>query len=616
MLKANLKALSERDAELSQSIEATMIPEDVQLAIARDGSVSFRLDLGEGRRYWLGHSSVPMIAARANVKRIKPGKANLVMGGIGSGVEAQMLLAKMPPYQALVVVEKELLHLNLVLRLRDVGQYLANGRLVLLAGDEAENSLEDFYRAHSGYNLIDQTIAWPWQGLRANHAFAQEVTRAMQHCGQMITDKINNLLTEQQKHDEQSGRIPEKIEELRVINCTSSYTPIDVYTSRDCLAGLAAPGATVDHQVLDRADMVSPAAQLERINKQRPHLIVLIDMLRGDLKLPLPASAMCVSILRQPRAEMFQSESTARLGKSDLICPSLKEQAGQLKEAGFPAERIIHLPLAVNTQIYVPVPLSPEDERCFGSEVAIISARCSIDPEDYEIRLPTHQQLWGQVAEDIRNAPERYHYDAAGSFLRRAQRCGVELKEQDLRQYFTGLIQNYLGETMQRDIYAEALAREKIDLSIWSWSREPQALLRDEAPDWSQSEAGNLAAGTISDGEDLNKLFNAVKIVVHISSTGLVEPYILEGIAAGAFFLVKSHPRDRKEDGIAEFFELGKEIITFDTPKDLICKVRYYLEHEQERMVIIEKAREKLLDQHSYEKRMGELRERIGKKQM
>ena len=619
LLAANLEALAARDKELAQTIATVEIPAEVEMAAARDGSVSFRIRQADGRRRWLGNSSVPVIAAQAHLGRIKPGQANLVMCGLGCGMEAQMLLEKMPPYQALLVVEAEWLNLNLVFRLRDLTEFLANGRLVLLCGDEPGQLLEDFYRRHSGYNLIDQTIAWPFKPQRENHALAQQVTGVMQRCSRMVIRKIDTLLAEQKKYYPQAQpaavrRLMTDAKNLRVLNCTSSYTPIDVCTSRDCLAGLKALGATVEHQVLNRADMLSPVAQLERLNRCRPHLIVLVDMLRADLKLPLPPAVVCVSILRRPGPALFEAQNFSRMSDNDFICPCLKEQAQQLKQAGLSPERIIYLPRATNTEIFRPMELPPADKERLGGEVVIIAGRCSTNPETYEINLPTHQRLWRQAAEDIRNAPEKYHYDRAGSFLRQAQKCGVELKEQDLLQYFTELIQNYLADTVLRDCYAEGLAREKVDLRIWSLSFQPEAKLSTAAPDWADSPVGHLAAGAISSGEDLNKLYNAGQILVHISSSGFPEQYVLDGIAAGAFFLVKSHPRDRRADGIAEFLEPGKEIITFDTPRDLVRKVRYYLEHEQERKSIAAHARQKLITRHTCQQRMCDMLKQIGLK--
>ncbi|GAG38068.1 unnamed protein product, partial [marine sediment metagenome] len=77
--------------------------------------------------------------------------------------------------------------------------------------------------------------------------------------------------------------------------------------------------------------------------------------------------------------------------------------------------------------------------------------------------------------------------------------------------------------------------------------------------------------------------------------------------AAGGFFLVRSHPGQHQHDGIGKLFQLNRELITFNTPEDLVRKLRYYLEHEEERVRLAQAAREKLLAGHTYRRRGMEM---------
>ena len=63
--------------------------------------------------------------------------------------------------------------------------------------------------------------------------------------------------------------------------------------------------------------------------------------------------------------------------------------------------------------------------------------------------------------------------------------------------------------------------------------------------------------------------------------------------------------------GIGKFFDLDRELITFDTPKDLIRKVRYYLSHDVEREQVIFTARKKLLAQQTVKQRAHRMLEII-----
>ncbi|MCK4627695.1 MAG: glycosyltransferase, partial [Sedimentisphaerales bacterium] len=362
----------------------------------------------------------------------------------------------------------------------------------------------------------------------------------------------------------------------------------------------------------DRPDIVSHHAQLARLNRIRPHLIILVDILRNDITIRLPDSAVCATILREPTGSITQEslQPAERFGPHDFIFYQHHEDREKLRIVGLPDERLAHLPLASNDELFRPLAPDSHARQRYESDVVLLAGRVSSDPETYNINLHNHQKLWRTVIEEIQQSPANYHKEIAEKYLLRARRCGVELREEELRNYFTELIQNYLGPAIWRDVYCEAVAKAGFDLRIWS--RQPLREHADESSHfWDQSPVGHLAAGTVDNGEQLNKLYNAGRIFLHLSSTGYPDSYLLEGIAAGAFFLIKSHPRDRKQDGLGQFFRLNHELITFDGPKDLLRKIRYYLDNEQERQRISKAARERLLAEHTYRHRAREMLEII-----
>lgn len=65
-------------------------------------------------------------------------------------------------------------------------------------------------------------------------------------------------------------------------------------------------------------------------------------------------------------------------------------------------------------------------------------------------------------------------------------------------------------------------------------------------------------------------------------------------------------------DNLGDYFEIGREIVCFETTKELIEKVRYYLAHEAERQAIAEAGYKRTLAEHTYERRFQEIFSRIG----
>ena len=607
ILKVNLEALRKRDPELASAIENVTVPETVEMAVARDGAVSFRLPNEEGGRDWLGFSSVPRITAQSNLRRAKLGSANVAMNGIGSGADVEAILGAMAPYQALIVTEADILKLHLVLRLYDLSRYLSRGQLVLLQGPDAERLLEEFFLGHPGYNAVSEAICWTWLTEAENQKFGQQVGLAMDRAVGKTSKDVNELLEQLNRYDQEADVKDIKnieISSLRVINCTNAYTLTDYVTSRDFLGSFAQMGAQTDWLVLDRPEKVSHHAQLARLKSCKPHLILLVDMLRGDIGSNLPRSSVCATILRDIPSSLSDAKScpAKRLGALDFIFYPRQGDGEKLRQAGLPEKQLIHLPWAANDELFRPVSLDEQEQKQYSSEVVLVADRASTDPENYKITLPTHQQLLNTVLEDIRQKPENYYREAAEKFLQRAQRCGIKLKEEDLRKYFTGLIENYLGPGVWRDAYCQAVAKEGFDFRIWSLATL-RASSGEAGSYWQESPVSSLVAGAVREGEELNKLYNGGKIFICLSDTGYPSDYLLNGIAAGAFFLVKSHPRDQEQDGIGEFFQINKELITFKEPQELVRKIRYYLEHESERRRRAEAARNELLSRHTYRHR-------------
>ncbi len=114
------------------------------------------------------------------------------------------------------------------------------------------------------------------------------------------------------------------------------------------------------------------------------------------------------------------------------------------------------------------------------------------------------------------------------------------------------------------------------------------------------------------------KIFNATKININLHSSpwhrgvnpdgDFINPRTFEIAACGAFQLVdfRNH--------LPELYDIGKEIVCFTDINDLREKIQYYLEREDERSLIAERAREKTLSNHTYKLRLEEMLDFIIKK--
>lgn len=98
----------------------------------------------------------------------------------------------------------------------------------------------------------------------------------------------------------------------------------------------------------------------------------------------------------------------------------------------------------------------------------------------------------------------------------------------------------------------------------------------------------------------VNRVYNDSKICLNIHHTqnkkGL-NPRTFEILGAGGFQLV-----DYKEK-LEEIFELGEELVAYTDKNDLLKKIDYYLDNEDERRKIAKKGHKKVIENHTFKKR-------------
>ncbi|MCB0329202.1 MAG: glycosyltransferase [Bdellovibrionales bacterium] len=107
------------------------------------------------------------------------------------------------------------------------------------------------------------------------------------------------------------------------------------------------------------------------------------------------------------------------------------------------------------------------------------------------------------------------------------------------------------------------------------------------------------------------KIFNSTDININLHSSterdgvdpagDFINPRTFELAASGAFQLVD------KRSLLGELFEPGEEIEVFETRAELIEKIDYYLAHPEKRTPFIEKARARVLREHTYQHRLQKM---------
>lgn len=97
----------------------------------------------------------------------------------------------------------------------------------------------------------------------------------------------------------------------------------------------------------------------------------------------------------------------------------------------------------------------------------------------------------------------------------------------------------------------------------------------------------------------LSKIFLALDAQPHIRKSMSARMYTAVG--CGAFYICQHI------DGIEEVLEPGKEIVTFRSGQEMIDMIRYYVKNAELRKKIAEAGSRRVLKEHTYEIRMGQM---------
>lgn len=113
-------------------------------------------------------------------------------------------------------------------------------------------------------------------------------------------------------------------------------------------------------------------------------------------------------------------------------------------------------------------------------------------------------------------------------------------------------------------------------------------------------------------GEDMYQILAQSKIVLNRHISAVAKNYannlrLFEATGMGAMLIT-----DMK-DNLGEIFEIGKEVETYTNPEELTQKIQFYLTHDTERERIAKAGQDRIIRDHTYEKRVEELTTSISK---
>ncbi|MBN1343758.1 MAG: glycosyltransferase family 1 protein [Phycisphaerae bacterium] len=582
--RQNLEALREVDPEWADRLAAVSLP-PAEPATGRDGSPTFRVRTSEGDR-WLGWTSMPTVSGPALLENFDPGGSNVVLFGIGQGVEARLLTNRLGPSRAVFVLERDAATLSMALRVTDLADAIRRGRLVLIVGDDLGEGLVRFLAEREGYLTPERMLAWPWMDQAAKDAARIVIQRAANEVARHRTARLATTIETMSSWSPSRGAMPDHPRTMVICPHADQEICRLAAGAVKGLEGLGWPSASWVANTPDRARAVGVARLIAEF---RPDLVILIDAVRARLGQLLP-DGLPVATWLTPWARLT-SEVARGIGPHDGIFTTTSTAVVKqpLEDGAVDPNRAAWLPPAI-------ADLPAADERSREWDVAAIGDAYSLDAESNGLKLDSHQALWGAARRLIEAQAERYTSGDVERLLAQAEsQSGASFADSGMRGEFREHINAVLGRTLIRRAAYDALRKAGLSIGLWGRGWAEHASLAD------------CCQGTVWQG-DRSRVHSRAKVVLHVDIAGDVTPELLDAAACGAVLVVRAHPNDQKPGGLAQVLEPGREVLTFSRHSELIGHVKRLLADEAERRAIADRARARIAENHTMAHRLRAIR--------
>lgn len=262
---------------------------------------------------------------------------------------------------------------------------------------------------------------------------------------------------------------------------------------------------------------------------------------------------------------------------------------------------IHYLPLAADAKQFEKAVLSmtEADYAAYGAEVSFVGSlyteKCRYD----SLILSDHTK--GYVDGLMEAQLRVYGYNLIADTL----------TDSVIREIMDADPQRYRGEDLREGVERYLTAHQYIGMKLAALERERTLQrLSEHFPVtlYTRSDASFLprvdCRGGVRTLTEMPKVFQASRINLNMTmrpiETGLSQR-IWDVLACGGFLLTNYQAE------IPDYFEIGKDLETYESMEELEEKVRYYLSHEEERMEIAISGYEKVAAHHSYEMRLAQM---------
>lgn len=257
---------------------------------------------------------------------------------------------------------------------------------------------------------------------------------------------------------------------------------------------------------------------------------------------------------------------------------------------------IFYIPLGCDLELYDSIIPTAEDHAKYDCDVSFVGSLYNEKSPYHSIKSQLPAYIQGYF-DGILNAQRIvYGYNFLCDIIPPNLMCTLEQVISispspgytlDKRTLLGNLILNPMCTEMERIHLLNAIG-EQFSLDLYTQS--------DTSP------LKNISLkGIASSLDGMPKVFKCSKINLNLTAKGIqsgASLRIFDVLGCGGFLL------SNYQAELPELFDVGKEIVLFESEKDLLEKISYYLEHDEEREAIAHNGYEKVKQEFSYRARL------------
>lgn len=477
----------------------------------------------------------------------------------------------------------------------DLTAILLDSRVVLLIG---EKQLESFFNNRQAVAPLE---------ISGNEKEAERIGEILQEIFRKESEKLTiDLLQLKEYYAAAKDHIMERVKsgKPKILFWASRFTTTTQYHLRDCMKAAQKMGLETE-LAIEQGDIfrMRNVAFLSLLNSFRPDIVFCIDHFRFEYGNEIPKEVFWFCWVQDPIYEIMNHHTPSKLGNRDFVLNHYISWKA-FKKVGYPPKVLLDAPIPASADIYKSYELSKEEKDIFACDICFVCHASDVDSHIKQVitQLGFDEDSSQEIFRCIYKGYQQYVYKTGDFFYSK------KYFEEFLENFFT----EYFGER-GKDLseYIDYLAS---DMYLWYNQRVFRQTLVDWILDagftniklwgngWKDNEKyQTYAMGPAENGEVLSKVYQASKIVIgnNIMSTAAARAW--ETMLSGGFYLSNYIPETEDVVDIRKIVEIDKDLIMFYGKDDLLDKIHYYLEHEEERQLMIERGREVALEKMTFD---------------